>query len=612
MKEEAGNEYQGLSVEGIGITVFATQLTHEYDSEDNQYDKNAGWDGTIPATKPDSLVVDTTNKLISINDVEAFAYLNTLIENESFIQNYGSTWKYTIELNTDVNLLGKAWTPILMSNFVAFEGNGHTISNLHVSTNGSAGLFADISCNDIGVTYVRNLIIDGAYVKGENSVGALAGLSSQGAIENVTINNATVIGNKYVGGVFGWGNGSVNNSTVKNSTVTISENGAKEAGGLIGYLSNDGKSSNVNKVIAGNAVENVTVKAPTIASDLVSQPNSSNIGGAKIEIKNNTMKKVTIIAADSSASLYVSNNVSGKSIVKDNTATDCEVACEVYGLYLTPVENDGSCHGIITIDSKEELLNLSKLLGNWKALFATKGDGSNYGDYANYHYYYYLTQAWKAVLTTDVDFGGAKIDPINLGLLSELDFQGHTIKNAVIVTDSTTENEAGLFIGNYCGMKNLKLDNIHVTGSNVGNSTAGVLAGSCNQNMGIDNVTITNSSVTGGKYTGGVIGYGYTDVINCSLTNVTVKGGYKLGGVIGYICASGSAVGDVTGNTLKDCAVDGIGGSIYAGGKDKYIIGKVVGNYNCNGTCNNNTITNMTTSATANIGEIEAGKTVTQ
>ncbi len=41
MKEEAGNEYQGLSIDGIGITVVATQYTYEKDSIDDQYDANA-------------------------------------------------------------------------------------------------------------------------------------------------------------------------------------------------------------------------------------------------------------------------------------------------------------------------------------------------------------------------------------------------------------------------------------------------------------------------------------------------------------------------------------------------------------------------------------------
>ena len=41
MKKEAGNEYQGLSIDGIGITVYATQYTHENDSFNNQYDAGA-------------------------------------------------------------------------------------------------------------------------------------------------------------------------------------------------------------------------------------------------------------------------------------------------------------------------------------------------------------------------------------------------------------------------------------------------------------------------------------------------------------------------------------------------------------------------------------------
>lgn len=49
MKKEAGNEYQGLSIDGIGITVVATQYTYEYDSMDNLYDQNA--DATIQVNR---------------------------------------------------------------------------------------------------------------------------------------------------------------------------------------------------------------------------------------------------------------------------------------------------------------------------------------------------------------------------------------------------------------------------------------------------------------------------------------------------------------------------------------------------------------------------------
>ncbi len=43
MLETAGNEYQGLSAEGIGITVYATQDSVEHDSIDNQYDAGAAY-----------------------------------------------------------------------------------------------------------------------------------------------------------------------------------------------------------------------------------------------------------------------------------------------------------------------------------------------------------------------------------------------------------------------------------------------------------------------------------------------------------------------------------------------------------------------------------------
>ena len=41
MQESAGNEYQGLSIDGISITVYATQDTVENDSFNNTYDENA-------------------------------------------------------------------------------------------------------------------------------------------------------------------------------------------------------------------------------------------------------------------------------------------------------------------------------------------------------------------------------------------------------------------------------------------------------------------------------------------------------------------------------------------------------------------------------------------
>ena len=60
MKESAGNEYQGLSIDGIAITVYATQLNSEYDSYGNTYDVTATYDLKINESMTETLSVNQT------------------------------------------------------------------------------------------------------------------------------------------------------------------------------------------------------------------------------------------------------------------------------------------------------------------------------------------------------------------------------------------------------------------------------------------------------------------------------------------------------------------------------------------------------------------------
>ena len=57
MSEEAGNEYQGLQIEGVSITAIATQQVYEYDSFGRDYDENAGFDEGKSNVGPYSLNV---------------------------------------------------------------------------------------------------------------------------------------------------------------------------------------------------------------------------------------------------------------------------------------------------------------------------------------------------------------------------------------------------------------------------------------------------------------------------------------------------------------------------------------------------------------------------
>ena len=96
MKKDAGNEYQGLSINGIGITVFATQDTVEYDSHDNQYDKDAG---TAHYT------LDEFNALTEIPEDVKVVYLNigdvSLADGDVTIGNKDICDMWTWDRNTD-------------------------------------------------------------------------------------------------------------------------------------------------------------------------------------------------------------------------------------------------------------------------------------------------------------------------------------------------------------------------------------------------------------------------------------------------------------------------------------------------------------------------------
>ena len=69
MQENADDNYQGKTIDGISITVVATQDTVEYDSNGNQYDKDAEY--PIPVTTGDELQAIVNNATAPVNIVLA-------------------------------------------------------------------------------------------------------------------------------------------------------------------------------------------------------------------------------------------------------------------------------------------------------------------------------------------------------------------------------------------------------------------------------------------------------------------------------------------------------------------------------------------------------------
>lgn len=62
MRTDAGNTYQGKTIDGIAITVYAAQMTGEYDSSINNYDEDATYDYTFVASDEEAETALSANK----------------------------------------------------------------------------------------------------------------------------------------------------------------------------------------------------------------------------------------------------------------------------------------------------------------------------------------------------------------------------------------------------------------------------------------------------------------------------------------------------------------------------------------------------------------------
>ena len=102
MQTTAGNDYQGLTLDGITITVYATQDTVENDSFDNQYDKNAGYPVASAAEMKEALA---NGGIVSVNkDIKT----DNIGDNEAD--------RITISQPTTLNLDAKIISPDDMAN----------------------------------------------------------------------------------------------------------------------------------------------------------------------------------------------------------------------------------------------------------------------------------------------------------------------------------------------------------------------------------------------------------------------------------------------------------------------------------------------------------------
>ena len=235
MDEDAGNEYKNMTLTGISVTVYATQLNSEFDSFGNDYDENADysadvWDGTSATAAELAAATDETNKVVTVDSGKLLAALAQSV-NDS--KDYSD---YAIKLTKNLDLNGNEWTPIGQKNGNkfkgTFDGQGYVVTGLKISeakADAFDGYVAFFGGTD-GAT-IKNLTVAGS-VTGKEAAG-IVGKGVNTTLENCH-NKATITAteSKAAGIV-----ASLDKGTLKNCTNSgaITTKGAWPAAGIVAW-----------------------------------------------------------------------------------------------------------------------------------------------------------------------------------------------------------------------------------------------------------------------------------------------------------------------------------------------------------------------------------------
>ena len=170
MDEAAGNEYKGMELDGIAITVYATQDTAESDSNGNTYDENA----TYPVKTAEGLKEAFANGgVIAVaNDVAVVpavsdTTVSTLVE------------QATVTADTTLDLAGKTWG---VDASAAGKDYGRASILLLAVTNGTLTVTGNGVMNcEAGNNQVYGINVNGGHVVVENGTfyGAMTAIQVQ-------------------------------------------------------------------------------------------------------------------------------------------------------------------------------------------------------------------------------------------------------------------------------------------------------------------------------------------------------------------------------------------------------------------------------------------------
>ena len=187
---EAGNRYT------YTVKVNATGLTLEGCTIGNWVDGG----GESGEAKDLGYIYDSNTNTYTVYNADGLMNVAELVN--------GGKTDINITLDKNIDLTGKDWTPIGTDYDNAytgtFDGGGHTITGLTVTTNDQyAGLFGYLG-NFGKFGTVKNVVMDGIQITCNHRLGYAGGVAgySRGTIENCSV-SGSVSGTVSVGGVVG-------------------------------------------------------------------------------------------------------------------------------------------------------------------------------------------------------------------------------------------------------------------------------------------------------------------------------------------------------------------------------------------------------------------------
>ncbi|MGN1227764.1 MAG: hypothetical protein ACI4TX_03880 [Christensenellales bacterium] len=585
------------------------------------------------------VTLSTSNKDIPVTYIDVYVGGGS-VENPFFIRNQDELSRIgkaedVFKLSSNYKLvndiaLNVEWKPIASNGDSlpteafsgTFNGNNHTISNLNISTEKYAGLFAKVGASG----QVYNLNVTNANISGECVYAGVITALNNGVIKNCAVSSATLSSSAsgaYVGGIAGVNESATSIASIYKcvSNCSITSSATSDLGGIAGknagaevsfcYADLDSSIIANDSSIAGGIVgfntytgSYASAVAGCYAIGNIEGGNAGNVGG--IVGKNDYVSDVTV---------EKTNKIYGNYYLRSGYAKGCGNYNDEENASADPVNID---YGIYGVEGKtyDELCsqNTYKLLRDAKTNSVVAWDFSNVwtmqasgtpklnieGSYVSNGRSRLLSAGEintpSALLniksgdvvevSQDIDLGGMSWNPLSVSNVSLSGSEAFYEENGRYPKIFNFKLVNGESVGFFAVLDNSTVKNINFEQvSNVNNQfdvnsvAMGVIAGRVNENSTIENVGVSFDSLfvnvssnlaDNNIYVGGVAGINNGTIDNVSVTSGSIKVTFDsevkantyVGGVAGALLADANAVQNSSASNVNIDVANGNDGAI--------------------------------------------------